>query len=56
MEEDGFDGAVGCVLRCGGRHQLGVALEEEVDLIQELVKVQGGEELRKLPSYLPDAL
>lgn len=33
MEEDGFDGAVGCVLWGGGGHQLGVALEEEVDIV-----------------------
>ena len=39
MEEDGFNGAVGRVLRGWRRHQLGVALEEEVDLPKELVEV-----------------
>ena len=56
MEEYGLDGAVGRVVGGGGRHQLGVALEEEVHLAQELVHFDGGEELGKLAGDLPETL
>ena len=56
VEEDGLDGAVGRVVGGGGGHQLGVAVEEEVHLSQEVVHFDGREELGQLAGDLPETL
>ena len=53
MEQNGLDGTVGCVVGGRGGHQLGVAVEEKVNLSQELVHFEGGEELGQLAGDLP---
>ena len=56
MKQDSLDSPVRHVLGGGTRHNLSVAFEEELNLFEQLVHVDGGEELRYLTGYLPQTL
>ena len=53
VKQNGLDCSVGQVLGGGVCYNLSVPREERVNLFEQLVEVDGGEELRYLTSDLP---
>ena len=56
MEQYCLHGAVGSVAGRGGGVDLPVGLEEEVDVSEQAVNIDVGEELGKIPCHLPKTL